>query len=227
MQESNVSLAIKLLGGPSDVARRAGLKTAWGVSKWREALPADRVLWLSEETGWRFSPHELAPERYPHADDGLPEELRGLTAEDRRGAGAGYCDADPRGLRGPAAGRRARTAEALPRPGPAPPADARVSMNEPNAETFGQDAMTKLATPEDVAANTASVRASVGWIDRLAEREALRINAVSDRSRTRRPQCRPDSPLQLAAGRSPLSTIRTALGSFARTLLSAAGWPRR
>jgi len=84
MQESNVSLAIKLLGGPSDVARRAGLKTAWGVSKWREALPADRVLWLSEETGWRFSPHELAPDRYPHPDDGLPDDLRGLTAEERR-----------------------------------------------------------------------------------------------------------------------------------------------
>jgi len=84
MQESNVTLAIRLLGGAADVARRAGLKTAWGVSKWREALPADRVLWLSEETGWRFSPHELAPERYPHPDDGLPEELRGLSADERR-----------------------------------------------------------------------------------------------------------------------------------------------
>jgi hypothetical protein len=74
----NVRQAIGSLGGFSGVARLRGLKSGWAVSKWlREGIPADHVLWLSEQTGWRFTPHQLDPELYPHPDDGLPEHLRG------------------------------------------------------------------------------------------------------------------------------------------------------
>jgi hypothetical protein len=70
--------AIKLLGGATEVAKMRGLKTAWGVSKWeKDGLPAAHVLWLAEQTAWRFTPHQLAPDLYPHPDDGLPERFRG------------------------------------------------------------------------------------------------------------------------------------------------------
>lgn len=65
--------AFKMLGGASGVARRRGLKTAWAAAKWlRVGLPAEHVLWLAEETGWKYTPHQFAPQLYPHPDDGLP-----------------------------------------------------------------------------------------------------------------------------------------------------------
>jgi hypothetical protein len=74
---SQVAQAIACVGGPSAVAKARGLKTAWGASKWaRDGLPAEHVLWLAEQTGWKYSPHQLAPDLYPHPDDGLPTERR-------------------------------------------------------------------------------------------------------------------------------------------------------
>lgn len=73
-----VKAAIDLAGGAPKVAAAAGLKTAWAVAKWAvEGLPDNRVLWLAEQTAWRYTPHDLAPELYPHPDDGLPERFRG------------------------------------------------------------------------------------------------------------------------------------------------------
>lgn len=73
--------AFKLLGGAPQVARLRGLKTAWGAAKWlREGLPAEHVLWLAEQTEWHFTPHQLAPQMYPHPDDGLPVNRRALPA---------------------------------------------------------------------------------------------------------------------------------------------------
>jgi hypothetical protein len=69
-----VAQAIDFLGGDSAVAQRAGLKTAWAVSKWRNRLPSERVLWLALQTGWRFTPHLLAPNLYPNPDDGMPQK---------------------------------------------------------------------------------------------------------------------------------------------------------
>jgi DNA-binding transcriptional regulator YdaS (Cro superfamily) len=73
---SQVAEAVASLGGATSVARLRGL-TPWAVSKWvRDGVPPTQVLWLSEQTGWRFTPHELAPDIYPNADDGLPHDKR-------------------------------------------------------------------------------------------------------------------------------------------------------
>lgn len=78
--------AIEWLGGPPKVAARRGLRTSWAVAKWmRDGVPGGQVLWLAEETGWRWSPHKLNPDLYPHPDDGLPDGMRGKIAV----AGAG------------------------------------------------------------------------------------------------------------------------------------------
>ena len=66
-----VAEAIDFLDGDSAVAKLAGI-TPWAVSKWRKNLPADRVLWLSEKTGWKYTPNQLAPHLYPNTTDGLP-----------------------------------------------------------------------------------------------------------------------------------------------------------
>lgn len=70
-----VALAIDMLGGDSAVARMLGVRP-WAISKWRKALPLDRVLWLAAQTEWRKTPHQLCPALYPHPDDGLPAEKR-------------------------------------------------------------------------------------------------------------------------------------------------------
>jgi len=64
--------AIESLGGDTAVAKLAGLKTSWAVAKWRSKLPAERTLWLAEQTGFKFTPHQLNSEMYPNPTDGLP-----------------------------------------------------------------------------------------------------------------------------------------------------------
>jgi DNA-binding transcriptional regulator YdaS (Cro superfamily) len=71
-----VAEAVKYLGGPAKVARMGGV-TPWAVSKWiRLGLPPGRVIWLASQTGFRWTPHELAPQIYPYKRDGLPHKLR-------------------------------------------------------------------------------------------------------------------------------------------------------
>lgn len=76
MNVNPVAEALDNLGGDSAVARKAGLKTSWAVAKWRRNLPADRVLWLAEQTGWKYTPHMLAPKLYPNPTDGLPSQVQ-------------------------------------------------------------------------------------------------------------------------------------------------------
>lgn len=72
-----IAEAIAQAGGASKLAQLRGLKTPWTVRKWiRDGLPAEHVIWLSELTGWRSTPHQLAPDIYPHPDDGLPANFR-------------------------------------------------------------------------------------------------------------------------------------------------------
>ena len=72
-----VSKAIASLGGAATVARLRGL-SGWAVSKWlRDGIPSGHVLWVAEQTEWRWTPHQLKPEIYPHPDDGMPVSHRG------------------------------------------------------------------------------------------------------------------------------------------------------
>lgn len=63
-----------------DRAGKAGaVSRAFGISRisvyeWieKDRLPSPRVLPLAELTGWEYTPHMLAPDRYPNPTDGLP-----------------------------------------------------------------------------------------------------------------------------------------------------------
>ena len=69
--------AIAIIGGPAAVARGLGIGSSMAVNQWkRRGLPCERVIGLSELTGYKVTPHELDPVHYPHHDDGLPENLR-------------------------------------------------------------------------------------------------------------------------------------------------------
>lgn len=69
------------IGSFAEAARRLKMKTAWGVQKWRsEGVPHDRVIPFAAIASFVASPHDLRPDLYPHPDDGLPPNLRGLHA---------------------------------------------------------------------------------------------------------------------------------------------------
>jgi DNA-binding transcriptional regulator YdaS (Cro superfamily) len=43
------------------------------VRKWlRDGIPAERVIFICEKTGWKVTPHMLRPDLYPNVDDALP-----------------------------------------------------------------------------------------------------------------------------------------------------------
>jgi DNA-binding transcriptional regulator YdaS (Cro superfamily) len=86
-RETPLALAIKLVGGAEQVAALCGLKSGWAVRKWlKDGLPAEHVIWLSERTAWRVTPHQLAPEMYPYPDDGLPVLFRKAARRSAEGA---------------------------------------------------------------------------------------------------------------------------------------------
>jgi DNA-binding transcriptional regulator YdaS (Cro superfamily) len=62
--------AIALIGGPAAVAALFGISSQ-AVSQWKTA-PYDRVLGIAEATDWRVTPHQLRPDLYPNAGDGIP-----------------------------------------------------------------------------------------------------------------------------------------------------------
>ena len=39
-------------------------------------VPADRVLSVARAVEYQVTPHDLRPDLYPHAEDGLPLEMR-------------------------------------------------------------------------------------------------------------------------------------------------------
>lgn len=45
----------------------------------KEGLPGEHVLRISADIGYAVTPHQLRPDLYPHPEDGLPPELRGIT----------------------------------------------------------------------------------------------------------------------------------------------------
>ncbi|WJM83244.1 YdaS family helix-turn-helix protein [Pectobacterium brasiliense] len=80
MSESNLTEAAVRAAGSSlsEVARRFGFKSSQSVANWiiNQQVPSDRVIQLCELGDWLFSPHQLRPDIYPNAGDGLPRHLR-------------------------------------------------------------------------------------------------------------------------------------------------------
>jgi DNA-binding transcriptional regulator YdaS (Cro superfamily) len=69
--DDHLKKAIELCGGPVKLSLSLGLhKTA--VYKWGDQCPPERVLGVSELTGWAVTPHQLRPDLYPNRLDGLP-----------------------------------------------------------------------------------------------------------------------------------------------------------
>ncbi|WP_244133474.1 YdaS family helix-turn-helix protein [Burkholderia gladioli] len=64
-------------GGATAVARALGLSRG-SVNEWTKKgrVPNPRVLPLAELTGWKFTPHMIAPALYPNATDGLPQKCQ-------------------------------------------------------------------------------------------------------------------------------------------------------
>ena len=63
-EKTGLVKAVELLGGYAATARALGMKTAWGVQKWR-VVPAERVPALVKATKGTVSAHELRPDLYP------------------------------------------------------------------------------------------------------------------------------------------------------------------
>lgn len=73
--------ALKRAGGPSAVIAKLGYRSTMTISQWRKrGIPAERVIPLSEMTGWEITPHMIDPSLYPHPEDGLPKDLRRVVA---------------------------------------------------------------------------------------------------------------------------------------------------
>jgi hypothetical protein len=70
---SIIKEAIKAAGGPAAVGRSFGIGRV-SVYEWiyKDQIPPDRVLGLAALTDWKYTPHRLAPARYPNPGDGLP-----------------------------------------------------------------------------------------------------------------------------------------------------------
>lgn len=71
-QKTPLERAIELLGGYTATAHALGMKTAWGVQKWRR-VPAGRVPALVRATKNQVTAHDLRPDLYP-AGVVIPEE---------------------------------------------------------------------------------------------------------------------------------------------------------
>lgn len=61
------------IAGVGGIARTSGVKLP-AVSQW-DVTPANRVIKVSEATGWQVTPHELRPDLYPNPTDALPSEI--------------------------------------------------------------------------------------------------------------------------------------------------------
>lgn len=67
-----LELAVELGGGQTKVGEKLGLKQS-AIGNWlaRGRVPNDQVIALSAACNHKVTPHQLAPEIYPHPDDGL------------------------------------------------------------------------------------------------------------------------------------------------------------
>jgi len=59
-----------MVGGVVALSTSLGLSRG-AVSQWT-CVPWDKVIRVSELTGWRATPHQIRPDIYPNPTDGLP-----------------------------------------------------------------------------------------------------------------------------------------------------------
>lgn len=81
-----IEKAIEEAGSQAALARRLRMSVQ-RLANWRKrGFPAEHAIRVSKAVGWKVTPHELAPEMYPHPDDGLPHELRRCCQHDEEAA---------------------------------------------------------------------------------------------------------------------------------------------
>ncbi len=79
-REKNQEL-IKKAGGRVAVAQIFGV-TGQAIGLWcTDGVPGERVLRLCRAVDFRVTPHELRPDLYPHPEDGLPADRRGVAVQ--------------------------------------------------------------------------------------------------------------------------------------------------
>jgi DNA-binding transcriptional regulator YdaS (Cro superfamily) len=71
--------AIEMVG-LHPMAKHLGVRYQ-SIQKYRKTVPAERVIGIAEATGWKITPHQIAPHIYPHPHDGLPVNLRKKSKE--------------------------------------------------------------------------------------------------------------------------------------------------
>ncbi|PPD12149.1 hypothetical protein [Methylophilus sp.] len=53
--------------------------SATHINNWIERdknIPTDYVIPIAQVSEWKFTPHQIKPNKYPHPQDGLPDHLR-------------------------------------------------------------------------------------------------------------------------------------------------------
>jgi len=72
-------------GTRARLAKRVGIAPTYlyQIETGRRPAPVGRILALAEAAEWEVTPHEIRPDLYPHPEDGMPPELRGLSKEER------------------------------------------------------------------------------------------------------------------------------------------------
>ena len=72
----STQVKILLIMSQSELGRRLG-KTPQTISGWfKKRVPAEEVIPACEALGWKVTPHELRPDKYPNPTDGLPVEYQ-------------------------------------------------------------------------------------------------------------------------------------------------------
>ncbi|EAB9445624.1 Cro/Cl family transcriptional regulator [Salmonella enterica subsp. diarizonae] len=74
--EKQLQLKILSIMSQSELGRRLGKKPQT-ISGWfKNRVPAEEVLPASFALGFKVSPHELRPDKYPNPTDAIPPELQ-------------------------------------------------------------------------------------------------------------------------------------------------------
>ena len=75
MIENSLLKAIEICGGQTALAEKIGkgqtLVSSW-VNRRDCRVGADYVIQVAKATDWQVTPHDLRPDLYPNAEDGLP-----------------------------------------------------------------------------------------------------------------------------------------------------------